>query len=140
MKHIYLLFFFCLFATVSSFATQPEHPKRTPEEEAHKQTGMLVRELDLNDSVQIRAIYQIHLKYALLRQQGSSRKEDLERMQQLFDDLKGVLNEQQYDAFMNRQFTPGPRKPQPCVGTIHCPSRGEHNENKNCPPAATTNK
>lgn len=92
--------------------TAPDNrPQRTPEEEAMKQTTMLIRELNLNDSLQIDSLYHLHLRYAYMRRQSSTRQQDLDRMQKFFVELKGILSNEQYDAFMNHQSAPGPRHP-----------------------------
>ena len=86
-------------------------PQRTPEEIARKQTEMLVRDLCIKDSMQIDTIYRIHLRYARLRQVSNTRAEHLERVQQMYNELRQVLTPQQYEAFMNQQME-SPRHPQ----------------------------
>ena len=76
-------------------------PQRTPEEEALKQTTRLVRELGIKDSVRIDTIYRMHLKYALYRQKGLTRAENMERMQAIYTELKHLLTPEEFDAFMN---------------------------------------
>lgn len=75
--------------------------QRTPEEEARKQTIRLVRELGIQDSVRIDTIYRMHLKYARFRQKGLSRAENMERMQAIYNELKHLLTEEEFDRFMN---------------------------------------
>ena len=76
-------------------------PQRTPEEEALTQTMRLVRELDLTDSVRIDTIYRMHLKYAMIRQKGLTRAENMERMQAIYSELKLLLTADEFDRFMN---------------------------------------
>jgi len=133
--YFFLLLGICLFPMlVSAQQPDPYNPPRTPEEMAMKQTAMLIRELELSDSTQIDAIYRLHLKYAYLHRQGNTRQEELERMQQLFQELKGILSEEQYDAFMNRQITPGPRHPQQPVGPMPTHAPGEDRGHMPPPP------
>lgn len=76
-------------------------PQRTPEEEAQKQTIRLARELGISDSIRLDTIYKMHLKYALLRQQGLTRAENMERLQAMYNDLKGLLTPDEFERFMN---------------------------------------
>ena len=87
-------------------------PQRTPEEIARKQTEMLVRDLEIKDSLQIDTIFRIHLRYARLRQVSNTRAEHLERVQQMYNELRQVLTQEQYEQFMNQQLE-SPRRPQP---------------------------
>ena len=116
--NILLLFFLSVF-TMSAFgAPQPPSsdpsagaPRRTPEEVARKQTEMLIRDLEIKDSMQIDTIYRIHLRYARLRQVSNTRAEHLERVQQMYNELRQVLTTEQYEQFMNQQLE-SPRRPQ----------------------------
>ena len=88
--HVILFFFLSCFSLSSVGAPQsPSHnqsagtPQRTPEEIARKQTEMLVRDLEIKDSLQIDTIYCIHLRYARLRQMSNTRAEHLARVQQM---------------------------------------------------------
>lgn len=85
-------------------------PQRTPEEEALKQTTRLVRELGIKDSVRIDTIYRMHLKYALYRQKGLTRAENMERMQAIYTELKHLLTPEEFEAFMNHPAEQ-PRRP-----------------------------
>ncbi|MDY4514802.1 MAG: hypothetical protein SPD96_07480 [Paludibacteraceae bacterium] len=116
--HVILFFFLSCFSLSSVGAPQsPSHnqsagtPQRTPEEIARKQTEMLVRDLEIKDSLQIDTIYCIHLRYARLRQMSNTRAEHLARVQQMYAELKEVLTEEQYTRFMNQQLD-SPRRPQ----------------------------
>ena len=88
----------------SMMAQEPvleSRPQRTPEEEALKQTTRLVRELGIKDSVRIDTIYRMHLKYALSRQKGLTRAQNMERMQAIYAELKHLLTPEEFEAFMN---------------------------------------
>ena len=76
-------------------------PQRTPEEEALKQTTRLVRELGIHDSVRIDTLYKMHLKYALIRQQGLTRAQNMERMQAIYNELQQLLTPEEFEQFMN---------------------------------------
>ena len=133
-----LLFFLSVFALSAFAAPQPPSsdpsggtPRRTPEEVARKQTEMLVRDLEIRDSMQIDTIYRIHLRYARLRQVSNTRAEHLERVQQMYNELRQVLTTEQYEQFMNQQLE-SPRRPQSVckmpqntqVGHPHAPADG----------------
>lgn len=85
-------------------------PQRTPEEEALKQTMRLVRELGIQDSVRIDTIYKMHLKYAIFRQKGLTRAENMERMQAIYAELKALLTPEEFERFMNHPAEQ-PRRP-----------------------------
>ena len=108
------LFFILSVALISGclWAQEPagDHPQRTPEEEALKQTTRLVRELGIHDSVRIDTIYRMHLKYAKYRQKGLSRAENMERMQAIYDELKRLLTKEEFERFMNHPAEQ-PRRP-----------------------------
>lgn len=87
------------------------HPQRTPEEIARKQNAMIIRELGLKDSAQIDTLYRMHLKFAKLRAISNTRAEDVERLQAMTQELKGILTPEQYHQFMDRQVGDGPRNP-----------------------------
>lgn len=109
-------FFFLLVSALmagSMMAQEPvlePRPQRTPEEEALKQTTRLVRELGIKDSVRIDTIYRMHLKYALYRQKGLTRAENMERMQAIYTELKHLLTPEEFEAFMNHPAEQ-PRRP-----------------------------
>lgn len=75
--------------------------QRTPEEEALKQTTRLVRELGIQDSVRIDTIYRMHLKYAVERQKGLTRAQNMERMNAIYAELKHLLTPEEFERFMN---------------------------------------
>lgn len=116
--YIFSILFFSVFA-LSAYAVpqlpsselSSGTPQRTPEEVARKQTEMLIRDLEIKDSLQIDTIYRIHLRYARLRQVSNTRAEHLERVQQMYNELRQVLTTEQYEQFMNQQLE-SPRRPQ----------------------------
>lgn len=87
-------------------------PQRLPEEDAAKHTEMICRELNIQDTVQRRKIYNMHLKYAYQCQQSNTRLEKLQRMEEATKELKTILTPEQYNRFMNAQLNPEPRRPQ----------------------------
>ena len=87
-----------------------DRPHRTPQEEAMKQTMRLVRELGIRDSVRFDTIYRMHLKYAVERQQGLTRAQNLQRMQSIHDELKMLLTAEEFERFMNHPAEQ-PRRP-----------------------------
>ena len=87
-----------------------DRPHRTPQEEAMKQTMRLVRELGIRDSVRFDTIYRMHLKYAVERQQGLTRAQNLQRMQDIYDELKVLLTPAEFERFMNHPAEQ-PRRP-----------------------------
>lgn len=93
-------------------------PRRTAEEEARKQTGMMVRELGLTDSLQADTLYRLHLKYARLRRQSNTRQEELNRLVLFTEELKGILTPEQYNRFMSVQVDSLPRHRQPLFGRM----------------------
>lgn len=106
----------------SVMAQESDHrPQRTPEEEAVKQTTRLVRELGIMDSSRIDTIYQMHLRYARLRQKGMTRAENLERMQSIHKDLKSLLTPEEFERFMNHPAEQ-PRRPHGAQQTLSTPT------------------
>lgn len=103
-------------------------PQRTPEEMADKQTQMMVRDLNLQDSMQIDTLYRMHLKYAKRHMLCQTRQELLDCLIQAVDELKGILSKEQYKQFMNQQDQTGPRHPQcgPGQGAISTSPRQGH--------------
>ena len=87
----------CLAAVGVLVRAQESVPRRTAEERAMKQTEMLVRDLDIRDSLLRDTIYRVHLRYAKSREQVSSRSEAVERMNRLLGELKGILSPQQFE-------------------------------------------
>lgn len=87
-----------------------QRPQRTPEEEARKQTERLVRELNIQDSVRIDTIYNMHLKYARTRQNGLTRQENMNRMNAIYAELQQLLTPEELEQFMNHPAEQ-PRRP-----------------------------
>ena len=101
-----------LFFSVSLLAQEPlpERPHRTPEEEALTQTTRLVRELSITDSVRIDTIYKMHLKYARMRHLGLTRAENMQRLQDIYAELRLLLTAEEFERFMNHPVEQ-PRRP-----------------------------
>ncbi len=91
-------------------AVQEPRPQRTPQEEALKQTTRLVRELGIKDSVRIDTLYKMHLKYALFRQKGLTRAENMERMQAIYAEVKRLRPPEVCETLMNHPAEQ-PRRP-----------------------------
>lgn len=108
----YLLIF--TFIVVALLATaQHHHPQRTATDIARKQTEMLVRELQITDSVLRDTLFRMHLKYAEKRQsENYTRADVLQCMLLMQEELKNILPTELYEAFMNRQLNHEPRAPQ----------------------------
>ena len=119
---VYILLFSLVVAPLFALADQPSEPiVRTAEEIAKKQTHRLVRELDIKDSLQIDTLYKMHLKYARMRVKSNTRREDLERLMSMTEELKGILTEEQYNTFMNKQVNHSPRAGLSPVGPMPQP-------------------
>jgi len=111
-KYLVTFIFAALYFVVMA-QTPPENlPPRTPEEIARKQNSTLARELNLTDSSQLDTLYRMHLKYARMRAVSNTRAEDLERLQAMIAELKGILTAEQYARFMTHQVEHRPRHPQ----------------------------
>lgn len=111
MKTRIFAIFCVLFLGGAVWAQKPtDRPQRTPEEEALRQTTRLVRELGIRDSNRIDTIYRMHLKYAVFRQKGLTRAENMERMQAIHNELKLLLTEEEFERFMNHPAEQ-PRRP-----------------------------
>lgn len=113
MKRLFFIIIsICALSATYGQTHEQRHPKRTPEEIAHKQTEMMVRELGITDSLQRDTLYKTHLRYARMRFDSNTRAQELERLQAFYAELRHLLTAAQYDMFMNMQITPGPRQPQ----------------------------
>ena len=122
----YLLIF--TFIVVALLATaQHHHPQRTATDIARKQTEMLVRELEITDSVLRDTLFRMHLKYAEKRQsENYTRADVLQCMLLMQEELKNILPAELYETFMNRQLNHEPRSPQnPCNWIAPHPHHGE---------------
>jgi len=78
-------------------------PKRTPEQEATKQTERLQQELNLNQD-QVNQVYEINLHYARERQISNKRSEALERMKNKNSDIKQVLSPDQNERLQSKRY------------------------------------
>ncbi len=81
----------------------PAVPKRTPEQEAAKQTEKLQQELDLSQD-QADKLYQINLKYARQRQISNTRSEAMERMKNKNAEIQGILNSEQNSRLQSKRY------------------------------------
>ena len=121
-------FFIVSFIVVALLAlAQNHHPQRTATDIARKQTEMLVRELEITDSVLRDTLFRMHLKYAEKRQsENYTRADVLQCMLLMQEELKNILPAELYEAFMNRQLNHEPRSPQnPCNWIAPHPHHGE---------------
>ena len=115
------LFLFFLFIPMAGFLSAQEvaeshSPHRSAEEKALKQTEMIVRELNIDDTTQYHKLFDMHLKYARKYETGCTRAQWLEEIEAMNKDLKSILTKEQYNAFMNKQVNEGPHGPKPQVG------------------------
>lgn len=110
IRRLFSLLSVALMAGVMYAQEPAERPQRTPEEEALKQTTRLTRELGINDSVRFDTLYKMHLKYAIFRQKGLSRAENMQRMQAIHDELQVLLTADEFERFMNHPVEQ-PRRP-----------------------------
>ena len=121
-------FFIFSFIVVALLAiAQNHHPQRTATDIARKQTEMLVRELQITDSVLRDTLFRMHLKYAEKRQsENYTRADVLQCMLLMQEELKKILPAELYETFMNRQLNHEPRAPQnPCNWIAPHPYHGE---------------
>ncbi len=125
-----LVFSFTLVVNAQSWN---DRPMNSIEEDAQRQTEMLVREVGIQDSVQREAIYQMFLRMSTDRRRSNTRAEELQRLIQMDKDLKNILTPQQYDLFMNTQVDTRMQRPPmpfgqpPHDGEPHqCPMPPDH--------------
>jgi hypothetical protein len=96
-------------------AQHTNHPQRTVEDIARKQTEMLVRELGIKDSITRERIFHLHLKFARKRQVSNTRAEALQYIQEANAELQQILTPEQYEQFMHQQINHNPHRPHnPC--------------------------
>lgn len=86
------------------------HPHRTAEDIARKQTEMLIRELDIQDSIIKDTLYRLHLKFARKREISNTRAEAMQYMQEANAELKLILTPAQYLQFMSQQINYSPHR------------------------------
>ena len=112
MKALLFISLFLLASSVAALRAQ-EHPQRTPEDIALKQTEMLVRELGIHDSIIRDTLYRMHLKFAHKRAISNTRAEALQYMQEANMELQQILTPEQYQQFMSQQVNHEQRSPRP---------------------------
>ena len=106
-----VLYIFCLILLpVASLAQH--RPQRTAEDIASKQTEMLVRELQISDSVLRDTLYRMHLKYACQRLANNTRAEAMRVMYAITEELEHILPAELFQQFMNHQVNYEPHRPQ----------------------------
>jgi hypothetical protein len=81
----------------------PVVPKRTPEQEASKQTEKLQQELNLNQE-QAKQVYEINLRYAHERQISNKRSEAMERMKNKNAAIEQVLSPEQNNRLQSKRY------------------------------------
>ena len=101
MKKLLYIVLFALVTPVASLYAQ-YHPQRTPEDIARKQTEMLIRELNIQDSIVRDTLYRMHLKFARKRAISNTRAEAMQYMQEINAELQNILTPEQYQQFMNQ--------------------------------------
>ena len=99
-----------LLASFLTFLRAQERPQRTPEDIALKQTEMLVRELEIQDSVVRDTLFRMHLKFAQKRAISNTRAEALQYMQEANMELQQILTPEQYQQYMNQQVNYAPHR------------------------------
>ena len=109
MKALLFISLFLLASSVAALRAQ-EHPQRTPEDIALKQTEMLVRELGIHDSIIRDTLYRMHLKFAHKRAISNTRAEALQYMQEANMELQQILTPEQYQQFMKQQVNYAPHR------------------------------
>ena len=110
MNNLLYIVLFALVTPVTSLYAQ-HHPQRTPEDIARKQTEMMVRELDIQDSIVRDTLYRMHLKFALKRTISNTRAEAMQYMMEANAELQHILTPEQYQQFMNQQVNHTPHRP-----------------------------
>ena len=78
-------------------------PKRTPNQEAAKQTEKLQQELNLNQD-QAKQVFEINLRYARERQISNKRSEALERVKNKDSEIKQVLSPEQNNRLQSKRY------------------------------------
>ena len=133
-----LLYIVLLILPLISFAQQ--HPQRTPEDMARKQTDMLVSELSIQDSLTRDTIYRMFLKFAYKRKISNTRAEAIQYMIETNAELQQILTPEQYQQFMNQQVNHAPHRPHaphnriaPC-GSLNPPPVPQNGEDTNMLP------
>ena len=104
----YLVFIILSICVVTNLLAQ--HPRRTAEDIARKQTEMLVRELSIQDSIIRNTLYHLHLKFARKRAISNTRAEAMQYMQEINAELQKILTPIQYKQFMSQQVNYEPHR------------------------------
>ena len=113
MTRIYCILIGLLVVSLASVANT--RPHRTATDIAQKQTEMLVRELNITDSVLRDTLFRMHLKYAQLRNANTTRDEAMQSMIQMQEELQHILTPEQFATFLEHQLNSEPRTPKhPC--------------------------
>ena len=110
MKNLLYIVLFALATPLANLYAQ-HYPQRTPEDIARKQTEMLVRELEIQDSIVRDTLYRMHLKFALKRAISNTRAEAMQYMQDINAELQQILTPEQYQQYMNQQVNYAPHRP-----------------------------
>ena len=114
MKNLLYIVLLALFAPLYAQL----QPQRSPEDIARKQTEMLVRELNIQDSLVRDTLYRMHLKFAIKRAVSNTRAEAMKYMQEANAELQQILTPEQYQQFMNQQVNHTPHHPKPHYNRI----------------------
>lgn len=111
-RYLYIIVLsFLASVRLSLCAQESVMPRRTAEELAMKRTEMLIRELDIRDSMLRDTLYRVHLRYARSREDAGNRQEAVERMNRLMGELKGILTPMQYERLLAIPHQRGARMP-----------------------------
>ena len=102
-KFVSFVLFFMTLGIQTYSQENPVVPKRTPEQEAAKQTDKLQQELDLNQD-QAKEVYKINLRYAHERQISNKRSEALERMKNKNADIQQILSPEQNNKLQSKRY------------------------------------
>lgn len=105
MKPLKIVIVFVLLSIAFSALSQENVTiiKRTPEQEAIKQTEKLQQELNLG-SEQAKQVYEINLKYARERQISNTRSEAVERMKNKNAEIQQVLSHEQNNKLQTKRY------------------------------------
>lgn len=125
MKKILFCLFFIPVTCLAVARDMPEEAHhRSAEGKALKQTEMIVRELNINDTAEYHKLFDMYLRYARKYEEGCTRAQWLEQIEAMNKDLHQILTKEQYEAFMNKQMNEGPHSPKPQVGRFHQHPKG----------------
>jgi Spy/CpxP family protein refolding chaperone len=102
LKFVFAILSFLMAFSVFSQENQTTI-RRTPEQEAIKQTEKLQQELNLS-SEQAKQLYEINLKYARERQISNKRSEAVERMKTKNAEIQQVLNPEQNYKLQSKRY------------------------------------